>query len=129
MECKYEMHHKNQRKLESEDFTDDDFYAEIRLQILLLTADDDDEEHVTPRKLKKMPCGSRNSISTTHKGTSHQLGWWESNQAACSAPAWMITLWRSHGNTSGGTGVFIPQIVKSRRKHRPTRRRSLVMGT
>lgn len=135
MECnsKIEMHQKDQRKLEYEDFADDDFYTEIRHQILLLTAEDD-EEQVMQSKMKKRSNGSKGTFIThqSNEWANHRLGWWESNhhrEATSAAPVWLVNLWRSHGSGSGGTGVFIPHIVKSRRKYKPVKGRqsTLVM--
>uniref|UniRef100_A0A7N0UVM5 Uncharacterized protein n=1 Tax=Kalanchoe fedtschenkoi TaxID=63787 RepID=A0A7N0UVM5_KALFE len=135
MECKYEQTH-HRKIIECEDLSEDDFYAEIRRQILLLTADDDEEHVIVPTKMKtRSACGSTtDSFMTQQRGRNHhhhhhhQVGWWEegNDQTACSAPVWLRNLWRGHASvsrSSGGTGVFIPHIVKSGRKHKAGSRR------
>ncbi|KAJ6356924.1 hypothetical protein OIU78_004922 [Salix suchowensis] len=95
-----EFHYSNQTRSERQMGADtnlefegveysDAYYAELGKQILLLTADDDEEP------------GS-------------YFNWWE-RQKTDSVPAWPENSWRSNGN---GTGVFIPQIVNSRRYRR-----------
>ncbi|CAK7326539.1 unnamed protein product [Dovyalis caffra] len=104
--------------LEFEGVEDSDiYYAELRKQILLLTADDDEEFAVTnhSRLVDIQKKQDSNSLSSSTFPTTLQPGsyfdWWE-RQKTDSVPTWLENLWRSNGN---GTGVFIPQIVKPRR--------------
>ncbi|KAF3431821.1 hypothetical protein FNV43_RR26557 [Rhamnella rubrinervis] len=96
------------------DEEDDIFYAEIRRQILLLTADDEEEGLPESRN------GSPNSWSSACKGVrggcypSGNFNGWDSERRGLSMPIWVSNLWRN-GN---GTGVFIPKINNSRRNHR-----------
>uniref|UniRef100_A0A7N0TC25 Uncharacterized protein n=1 Tax=Kalanchoe fedtschenkoi TaxID=63787 RepID=A0A7N0TC25_KALFE len=118
MECKYH------RKVECGDVaSDDDFYAEMRRQILQLTAEEDEEQAMPTYQMKRSSSVYKDSFTRVHSGKSYRL-WlasWENSETACSsAPVWLTNLWRCHasvGSTTGGTGVFIPHIVKSRRKH------------
>ncbi|EEF43624.1 uncharacterized protein LOC125370447 [Ricinus communis] len=89
---------------------EDGFYDELRKQILLLTADEDDEcSYETGRQ-----CSKRLTIIATQP-TGLYFNSWETENGNLT-PSWLVNLWR-HGN--GGTGVFIPHIhVKSRRKQR-----------
>ncbi|KAI9387149.1 hypothetical protein POPTR_010G127900v4 [Populus trichocarpa] len=97
----------------------DVYYAELKKQILLLTADDDEEVDVTNHSRlvdiqRKQDSNSlTNSFPTTLQPGSY-FNWWE-RQKTDLVPTWPENLWRSNGN---GTGVFIPQIVKSRRYRR-----------
>ncbi|KAK9998101.1 hypothetical protein SO802_017704 [Lithocarpus litseifolius] len=90
---------------------EDDLYAEIRRQILLLTADDD--EDLPENNPKSLGAAKRSSNSfkarcITGLQSSSYFNWWE-DENTNSVPAWLASLWRN------GTGVFIPQVVKSRR--------------
>ncbi|KAL4609871.1 hypothetical protein ACB092_08G012500 [Castanea dentata] len=94
---------------------EDDIYAEIRRQILLLTADDD--EDLPKDNPKSFGAAKRSSNSFKARCiTGLQSGsyfyWWEDKNTN-SVPAWLASLWR----TGNGTGVFIPQAVKSRRSY------------
>ncbi|XP_011008324.1 PREDICTED: uncharacterized protein LOC105113724 [Populus euphratica] len=97
----------------------DVYYAELKRQILLLTADDDDEVYVTSHSRlvdiqRKQDSNSlTNSFPTTLQPGSY-FYWWERQKTEL-VPTWLENVWRSNGN---GTGVFIPQIVKSRRYRR-----------
>ncbi|XWS64331.1 hypothetical protein CRYUN_Cryun06bG0177300 [Craigia yunnanensis] len=97
---------------------DDVFYAEIRRQILLLTADDDEEYQepkISPSVGSSKPGSNRpvgNFSSSIQYGS--YFSSWES-QNTDSVPAWLANLWRN----GKGTGVFIPHINKCRRRHRP----------
>ncbi|KAJ6721109.1 hypothetical protein OIU85_024226 [Salix viminalis] len=125
-----EFHYSNQTRSERQMGADtnlefegveysDAYYAELGKQILLLTADDDEEvddtAHYrsadTPRKQDS------NSLAISFPATlqpGSYFNWWE-RQKTDSVPAWPEKTWRSNGN---GTGVFIPQIVNSRRYRR-----------
>ncbi|KAK9277398.1 hypothetical protein L1049_006941 [Liquidambar formosana] len=92
---------------------DDVFYAELRRQILLLTADDN-EDFAKPRIQKSRNVIKQGSNTSTASFPAHYFNWWEKENCG-STPAWLSHLWRN----SNGTGVFIPHIVKSRRKPKP----------
>ncbi|KAF5457663.1 hypothetical protein F2P56_021749 [Juglans regia] len=103
----------------------DILYAEIRRQILLLTADEDDEDfQKTRRRNSSGVAKGRSSKNSLTSACSYPailqpgsyFNWWE-NEDTNSAPAWLLNLWKN-GN---GTGVFIPQIVKSRTYYKPGR--------
>jgi hypothetical protein len=96
---------------------DDDPYAEIRRQILLLTADDDEDLPVnSPKSISAAKRSSNSFKASSVTGLQHGVyfNWWE-DENTNSVPAWLANLWRN-GN---GTGVFIPQVVKSRRIYKP----------
>ncbi|KAK9276366.1 hypothetical protein L1049_005899 [Liquidambar formosana] len=98
------------------EFEDDDvFYTDLQRQVLLLTADDDEEF------LEKKTDNSRNAIKQGYKrsmaGFPTNYSNWEMNENSGLPPAWLSNLWRN----SNGTGVFIPHIVKSRRKQKTGR--------
>lgn len=99
----------------------DVYYAELKKQILLLTADDDEEVDVTNHSRlvdiqRKQDSNSlTNSFPTTLQPGSY-FNWWE-RQKTDSVPPWLENLWRN----ANVNGVFIPQIVKSRRYRRGMR--------
>lgn len=86
-------------------YEDDVLYMELRRQILLLTADQDDNENNLVHKRHS------NSISTLKPGS--YFNWWASTNSD-SVPTWLVNLWRN--GSGNGTGVFIPHIVRSRRQ-------------
>lgn len=94
----------------------DVLYADIRRQILLLTADEDDHEdvHKTKQQNSFSPVRRSSNSSTAILQPGSYFNWWE-NENSNAVPAWLVSLW-SNGN---GTGVFIPQIVRSRRYYEP----------
>ncbi|CAN0870567.1 hypothetical protein LINGRAHAP2_LOCUS9570 [Linum grandiflorum] len=110
----------------STDYENDDFYADIRRQIMLLMGDDESD-----RNRKVPPCSGR--VRQVVPAGSDGFGDYLSS-CSDSTPDWLVNLWRrssSSGikNCSGssnvvGTGVFIPQIVKCRGRNRPGRRRN-----
>ncbi|CAK9176232.1 unnamed protein product [Ilex paraguariensis] len=103
---------------------DDAFYAEIRRQILLLTADDDKDFN------KNNDSGStRVTTHTTNYGyaiaqPSGSYFFWPGNENTDTIPPRVLNLWR----TGNGTGVFIPQVVKPRRRHNKPRRKKIDKG-
>ncbi|KAJ4710552.1 hypothetical protein OWV82_016723 [Melia azedarach] len=114
-------------KLNRDDqYEEDVFYAELRAQILLLTADDDEDEDFVERKRSNSSNLNATKSSSMHGLTSlssalqpgSYFNWWEFENTN-SVPTWLVNLWRN-GN---GTGVFIPHIVKSRR-YKPGRTRN-----
>ncbi|CAN1137823.1 hypothetical protein LINPERPRIM_LOCUS23105 [Linum perenne] len=117
------------------DYENDDFYEEIRRQIMLLTAEqgdnDDDESHSNEKLIQ--PCGGR-VLRQVVAPAGRYFSWCEGSDDLSSCPDWLVNLWRrssnvknccSSGSSSNvGTGVFIPQIVKCRGRNRPRRRRN-----
>lgn len=99
-------------------YHNDVLYADIRRQVLLLTADDDEDLHKAKQGNSFSAVkGSSSSLTASSFPSILQPGsyfnWWE-NENTNSVPPWLVKLWRN-GN---GTGVFIPQIVKSRRHYK-----------
>ncbi|MBA0805717.1 hypothetical protein Gohar_005209 [Gossypium harknessii] len=93
---------------------DDVFFAEIQRQILLLTADDDD--HQAAGAGVNNPGSRRKAVENLSSSFHH--GWYFSWPETDSVPTWLANLWR----TGNGTGVFIPHITTSTRRHRPGRK-------
>jgi hypothetical protein len=104
--------------LELEGGGDDDhndvLFADIRRQILLLTADEDEDVHKDKQRNSISPVRRSSSSLVLQPGS--YFNWWE-NDNTNTVPAWLVSLWRS--NNGNGTGVFIPQIVRSRRHYKP----------
>ncbi|KDP47133.1 hypothetical protein JCGZ_22129 [Jatropha curcas] len=99
----------------------DAFYNELRRQILVLTEDDDDNDedflenkHGTSKSDSRQISLKRSINFETQLLGSCYSSCWESDGGS-SVPPWLVNLWR---NGNGGTGVFIPHIVKSRRRHK-----------
>nr|XP_027096824.1 uncharacterized protein LOC113716628 [Coffea arabica] len=97
---------------------DDLFYAELRRQVLVLTAEDDEDcqenRHPNTGKLSHQNLNFSH-VSKLQPGCYYN---WLGNDETESAPTWLFNLWKP-GN---GTGVFIPQIIKSRRRYRPRKK-------
>ncbi|KAI5678611.1 hypothetical protein M9H77_09561 [Catharanthus roseus] len=94
------------------DDEDDLFYEELRKQILLLIAEDD-EDHVQGLQgnmLKTLKKRFNNGPVCYYN--------WSGNEATGLVPTWLFDLWKP-GN---GTGVFIPQIIKSGKRYKPRRK-------
>ncbi|XP_022889379.1 uncharacterized protein LOC111404879 [Olea europaea var. sylvestris] len=115
---KQEMYAKNvfsYDEFEEEHEEDDDvFYSELRRQVMLLTAEDSDDEELrenrsSPNMNEARKHGSIPMTSSVKPPTCFYN--WSGNKEDYAAPAWILNLWR----TGNGTGVFIPQIVRSRR--------------
>ncbi|XP_022852177.1 uncharacterized protein LOC111373829 [Olea europaea var. sylvestris] len=107
-----------------EELEEDDevFYCELRRQVLLLTAEDSDDEELdenrsSPNMAEARKHGSIPMLSSVKP--SGCLYNWSGNKEDYATPASILNLWR----TGNGTGVFIPQIVQSRRKNRPRRKK------
>ncbi|XP_030471841.1 uncharacterized protein LOC115689821 [Syzygium oleosum] len=93
---------------------DDDLdYAELEKQIILLMADDGEDEGVAV-ETKPNSYRQLGFPSNIRYDTASNLGQWE-NDGSGSVPAWLLNLWNS--GSVGGTGVFIPQLVQKRRRH------------
>lgn len=104
------------------DYEDDDvFYAEIRRQILLLTAEDDedflDKKHTNCSRTSKRRSNNLTNLSSALQ-PGRYFNSWELEKSSNSVPNWPVSLWRNgNSNINGnGTGVFIPHIVKTRCK-------------
>ncbi|KAK9276050.1 hypothetical protein L1049_005581 [Liquidambar formosana] len=96
---------------------DDSFYSELRKQILLLT-EDDEEDFLETKNRNSGNVMRQGSNGTIMAGfPANYFNWWEKDNSG-SIPTWLSNLWR---NSSNGTGVFIPHIVKSRRKQKSGR--------
>ncbi|KAM0983624.1 hypothetical protein ACFX2I_011066 [Malus domestica] len=100
---------------------DDVFFAEIRSQILALTSDNEEfpdsksaKYDSFSRSVTKRPAGH---IISSSLGYISWLG--NKNSSNYAVPASLAKLWENSNVT--GTGVFIPQAVKSRRDCRPRR--------
>ncbi|KAG7986524.1 hypothetical protein I3843_03G085700 [Carya illinoinensis] len=98
-------------ELEGGDHDQNDvLYAEIRKQILLLTADEDEDLH----KAKRQNSSSIVAQKKLKQINRFYFNWWE-NESTNSVPAWLLNLWKN----ANGTGVFIPQAAKTRRYYKP----------
>ncbi|CAA2977584.1 Hypothetical predicted protein [Olea europaea subsp. europaea] len=100
---------------------DDVFYDEHRRQVFQLTAEEDDEFYANvrfPSLVDTRRKGLSSSPLLMPQCRSHYN--WTENYAT---PPWLLSLWRTNGK-GNGTGVFIPQNVKSsrRRNYRPRRK-------
>ncbi|KAJ4843142.1 hypothetical protein Tsubulata_018566, partial [Turnera subulata] len=106
------------RNLGFESFDEDDsFYAELRRQVLLLIADDNDDctmikssTLITARK--RCSSGLTTSFPTTLQPGSY-FNWWE-RENADSVPTWLVNLWRN----GKGTGVKKEQLEEKSIEHR-----------
>ncbi|XP_057508275.1 uncharacterized protein LOC130791172 [Actinidia eriantha] len=110
-------------EMEGSDADDEVFYAELRRQVLLLTTEDDDDDVNGDFPKKKLPNYFQGSGSGFSGSTLHGIcfGWFETEEVNA-VPAWLVNLWRN-GN-GNGTGVFIPRIVKPKRRRKPRGRNS-----
>lgn len=88
------------------EYEDAVFYSELRKQVLQLTADDDDD--VQEHKIK-----NSNAVAAQREGRRGYYDWLQHKEEAATR-AWIMNASR----TGNGTGVFIPQIVQSRRRNR-----------
>lgn len=95
---------------------DDSFYEELKRQILILTADDDNarEDYAIVDHRSKISISNKR-ISSDNTGCYFD---WTYNEKMSNnlVPACIQNLWRN-GNI--GTGVFIPHIVMPRRRNKP----------
>ncbi|KAL1551238.1 hypothetical protein AAHA92_19106 [Salvia divinorum] len=95
------------------EYEDDVFYSELRKQVMQLTAEDDDD-------VEEQVCRNKNSttVAARKEGLNDGRGYYDWPEMA--APAFIMNLWR----TGNGTGVFIPQIVQTKKNHRSRRKRN-----
>lgn len=107
----------NFKRTFQDEFEGDDFYDELRRQILILTSED--EEECVQQSNKKVQVGALKLPLCMGSGI--QFYWYGDNKEDNNkVPKWISDLWRK-GNTNevfNGTGVFIPHIVKSRRRNK-----------
>lgn len=105
---------------------DDHFYAELREQILLLTAEEDNDVEVEVEELqqnklkisaKSLPQRFNMSPASAQQVQNGCYYNWSGDEETESVPPWLFNLWKS-GN-GNGTGVFIPQITKSKTRYNP----------
>ncbi|KAE8724634.1 BZIP transcription factor family protein isoform 1 [Hibiscus syriacus] len=99
---------------------DDVLFDEIRRQILVLTADDEDHQETdvidSVSSVANKP-GTRRALGNLSSLQHGRYFNWPDTENTDSVPTWLVNLWR----TGNGTGVFIPHINKSTRRHRPGR--------
>lgn len=99
-----------------DEFEDDDFYDELRRQVLTLTAEDEENYVQQSSEIKNSKRVEMKSLVLQQpKGI--QFYWHGDNNKV---PKWLVDLW-TKGNRDevfNGTGVFIPHIVKSRRRNK-----------
>ncbi|KAI3733993.1 hypothetical protein L6452_13453 [Arctium lappa] len=109
------------------DADDNAFYEQLTRQILMLTDEDDDDD--TGGMYRKAVI--RKPVVHGYVGSKLQesieyYSWSESGK--CSVPNWMERLWAKGGG--GGTGVFIPTVLRSggrksgRRRHNDKAKRN-----
>ncbi|CAL1392796.1 unnamed protein product [Linum trigynum] len=140
---------RSQRKHGDCDCEDDAFYAEIRRQILILTAEQGDNDEIDgnrKRRERKGPPTRGGRVLLQVAPAGRYFSWCDetdrisgdsssspstSSSSSVSTPDWLVNLWRNNRASGSvvGTGVFIPQIVRSGGRNRPRRRRSEGNGT
>ncbi|KAI3433241.1 uncharacterized protein J3R85_007140 [Psidium guajava] len=96
---------------------DDVYYAELERQILELTVEEDEDEGFRETRRRGNVTRAYNDAMKASplacaKGLVH-LNSWEKRNADSSVPSCIWSSWQK----SNGTGVFIPNIVKSRTRH------------
>ncbi|KAJ8774596.1 hypothetical protein K2173_017042 [Erythroxylum novogranatense] len=99
-----------------QDFTridDDMFYAELKRQVLLLIDEDSEDSSETTHSWKCDSSGLNRSFPAISQPGGSYFSLWDM-EIKNSAPTWLVKTWR----TGKGTGVFIPQIVKTRSSSR-----------
>lgn len=87
---------------------DDKFYAELERRILVLINTADEGDHS-----KNSPMIGRTSNYSYRRDQSY-FDWTESENPPSSVPTTILNLWRTNVN---GTGVFIPHMVKAKRRN------------
>lgn len=102
---------------------DDIFYAELERQILQLMAGDDEGDFMDHNyKHSNSLNGAKHRLNKGYTAAIQPGNYfdWTKNESSYSVPTWLSKLWRPNGS-GNGTGVFIPHIVKSRTKNKPSR--------
>ncbi|KAK4357583.1 hypothetical protein RND71_023193 [Anisodus tanguticus] len=106
-----------------DEFEGDDFYDELRRQVLILTAEEDEDYYGKKKEIKNSNRVEMKSLVFQQpKGI--QFYWYGDREDNNKVPKWLSDLWRN-GNRDevfNGTGVFIPHIVKSRRRNKSRRK-------
>ncbi|XP_009799341.1 uncharacterized protein [Nicotiana sylvestris] len=105
-----------------EEFEGDDFYNELRRQVLILTTEDEEDDRYS-NEIKNSNKVEMKSYSVLQPAGVH-FSWSGDKEDNNKVPKWLSDLWRK-GNRDevfNGTGVFIPHIVKSRRRNKPRRK-------
>ncbi|KAH0674932.1 hypothetical protein KY285_022733 [Solanum tuberosum] len=107
-----------------DEFEGDDFYDELRRQMLILTTEDEEDyvqqsnDQIKNSKRVEM----KSLVLQQPKGI--QFYWYGDKEDYNKVPKWLLDLWNkgNRGEVLNGTGVFIPHIVKSRRRNKSRRK-------
>ncbi|KAK4376481.1 hypothetical protein RND71_002777 [Anisodus tanguticus] len=113
-----------------DEFEGDDFYDELRRQVLILTAEEDEDYYGhQSNEIKNSNRVEMKSSLVLQQPKGIQFYWCGDREDNNKVPKWLSDLWRK-GNRDevfNGTGVFIPHIVKSRRRSK-SRRKNIERG-
>lgn len=94
---------------------DDIFYAELERRILMLINTADESDH--SKNTRMMRRTNTNNYSSSRRGRDQSyFDWTETENPPSSVPTTILNLWRS--SNANGTGVFIPHMVKSKRRNK-----------
>ncbi|KAL3824072.1 hypothetical protein ACJIZ3_020101 [Penstemon smallii] len=119
------MHTRNIYSCDEFENEDDVYYSELKRQVLQLTEEDEEnDECLYENKNPNMAVEARKRGPNKNPCSVRQPRFYYNwpgpgPKEDCAAPAWILNLWRTGNN---GTGVFIPQLVQSRRKNKPRRK-------
>lgn len=89
---------------------DDVFYAELERRILVLINTADESDHSKNSRMMR-----RTNNYSSRRDQSY-FDWTEAENPPGSVPSTILNLWRS-ANVNG-TGVFIPHVVKAKRRNK-----------